>query len=41
MNDAPDRIYLWQEQNYPVQTDYTDNPDFRYDHEPHFPPVLG
>jgi len=38
--DAPDRIYLWAEDNYPVQTEYTDNSNRRYDHEPDFRPYM-
>ncbi len=38
--DAPERIYLWDEDNYPEQTDYTDNSDHRYDHEPSFRPYM-
>ncbi len=38
--DAPDRIYLWDEDNMPVEKPYTENPDFRYDHEPDFRPYM-
>ncbi len=38
--DAPDRIYLWKEGNMPVQTEYTENPDNMYDHEPDFKPYM-
>ena len=36
--NAPERIYLWKEGNMPTQTDYTENPDHLYDHEPDFRP---
>jgi len=38
--DAPERIYLWEEGNMPVHTEYTENPEYRYDHEPDFKPYL-
>ncbi len=38
--DAPERIYLWKEGNMPVQTEYTENPEHRYDHEPDFRPYM-
>lgn len=38
--DAPERIYLWPEGGMPVQTEYTENPGYRYDHEPDFRPYL-
>lgn len=36
--NAPDRIYLWNEGNMPAETEYTDNAEHRYDHEPDFKP---
>ena len=36
--DAPDRIYLWDPENVPTETIYTENPDHAYDHEPDFKP---
>ena len=36
--DAPDRIYLFAEDNIPEETDYTDNSRFEYDHDPDFRP---
>lgn len=38
--DAPERIYLWKEGNMPVQTEYTVNPEYRYDHDPGFRPYM-
>ena len=38
--DAPERIYLWPEGKMPVQTEYTENPGWRNDHEPDFKPYL-
>ena len=38
--NAPERIYLWPEGNMPVQTEYTENPGWRNDHEPDFKPYL-
>lgn len=38
--DAPERIYLWPEGNIPTQTEYTDNPGYRNDHEPDFKPYM-
>ncbi len=38
--DAPERIYLWDEQNMPVMTDYTDNSEYRYNHNPDFKPYF-
>ena len=35
---ASDRIYLYPEDNIPVETEYTENPDHAYDHEPDFKP---
>lgn len=34
------RTYLWPEGNMPVETDYTDNSEFRYNHDPDFKPYL-
>ena len=38
--DAPERIYLWPEDNMPVETVYTENPDHEYDHEPDYRPYF-
>ncbi|MBR0086277.1 MAG: hypothetical protein IJL98_00885, partial [Lachnospiraceae bacterium] len=38
--NAPERIYLWKEGNMPAETDYTDNSDFKYNHNPDFKPYL-
>lgn len=38
--DAPERIYLWPEGNMPTQTEYTENPEHRFDHEPDFKPYM-
>ena len=34
------RIYLWDEGNMPTETDYIDNSDCRYIHDPDFKPYL-
>ena len=34
------RSYLWKEGNMPVETEYTDNSSFRYNHNPDFKPYL-
>lgn len=34
------RIYLWKEGNMPAETDYTDNSELRYNHDPDFKPYL-
>lgn len=38
--DAPERIYLWPEGKMPTHTEYTDNSDYRYDHDPDFRPYF-
>lgn len=38
--DAKPRIYLWEEGNMPALTEYTDNSDYRYNHNPDFKPYL-
>ena len=38
--DAPERTYLWQEGNMPETGEYTDNPGFRYNHDPDFRPYM-
>lgn len=38
--DAPERIYLWPEGKMPVLTEYTDNSDYRYNHDPDFLPYM-
>ena len=38
--DAPERIYLWNEGNMPQETEYTENPDHEFDHEPDFKPYF-
>ena len=35
---APERIYLYEKDNIPAETDYTENPDYIYDHDPGFEP---
>ena len=37
---APERIYLWPEGKMPKNTDYTDNSDYKYNHDPDFKPYL-
>lgn len=34
------RTYLWKEGNMPAETDYTDNSEMRYNHDPDFQPYL-
>ena len=34
------RIYLWKEGNMPAETEYTDNFQLRYNHDPDFKPYL-
>ncbi len=34
------RLYLWDEGNLPQETDYTDNSEYRYNHDPDFKPYL-
>ena len=36
--NARERVYLWPEGKMPVETEYTDNSDHRYDHEPDYNP---
>lgn len=38
--DAPERIYLWPEGKVPTCTDYTDNSDYLYNHDPDFQPYM-
>lgn len=38
--NPPERIYLWPEGNMPKETEYTDNSDVRYNHDPDFKPYL-
>ena len=38
--DAPSRIYLWPEGSMPESGAYTENPDFRYNHDPDFRPYM-
>lgn len=38
--NAKPRIYLWPEGKMPAMTDYTDNSDYRYNHNPDFRPYL-
>lgn len=38
--DAPERVYLWPEGKIPTLTDYTDNSDYRYNHDPDYVPYL-
>ena len=38
--DAPARIYLWPEGKIPTLTNYTDNSDFTYNHDPDFKPYM-
>ena len=39
-SDAPEPIQLWPGQNPPVMTDYTDNRDYRYNHNPDWKPRM-
>ena len=38
--NAPQRIYLWPDGRMPVMTEYEDNSDCRYNHNPDFRPYL-
>lgn len=38
--NAPERIYLWPEGNMPKMTEYTDNSDYRFNHNPNFKPYM-
>ena len=38
--NAPERIYLWDEGNMPSETDFTDNSDVKFNHDPDFKPYL-
>ena len=38
--DAPEKILLWPEGKMPAETEYTDNSDHRYNHDPDFRPYL-
>lgn len=38
--DAPERIYLWPEGKMPQLTEYKENPDYRYNHDPDFKPYM-
>lgn len=35
---APERVYLWKENNIPAESDYQDNSGHAFDHEPDFKP---
>ena len=37
---APEKIRLWPEGKIPVSADYTDNSDYRYNHDPDFVPYM-
>lgn len=38
--DPKPRIYLWDEGNMPTITEYTDNSDYKYNHNPDFKPYM-
>jgi len=38
--NAPERVYLWPEGKIPCVTEYTDNSDYRYHHNPDFVPFF-
>lgn len=40
LSDAPERIYLWPKGCVPTQTEYTDNSEYRYNHDPGYEPYL-
>lgn len=40
VEDPKPRIYLWEEGNMPWETDYTDNSNLRYNHNPDFKPYM-
>lgn len=40
VENAPEKIWLWPEGKMPRETDYTDNSDYRYNHDPDFRPYM-
>lgn len=40
VSDPKPRIYLWNENAMPVETEYTDNSSYRYNHDPDFVPYF-
>lgn len=38
--DPPEKIYLWPEGVLPAETEYTDNSNYRYNHDPDFIPYM-
>ncbi|MCR4588125.1 MAG: alpha/beta hydrolase [Lachnospiraceae bacterium] len=38
--DAPEKIFLWKKGNMPRETEYTENIDFEYTHDPDFFPFM-
>lgn len=40
VENAPERIYLWAEGNMPTLGTYTENPGYRYNHDPEFRPYM-
>ena len=39
-SEVPQRIILWKEGNMPAETEYTDNSDLRYTHDPDYAPFM-
>ncbi len=37
---APEKIYLWEEGNMPAMGTYTENPEYRFNHDPDFVPYM-
>ncbi len=38
--NVPEKIYLWEGQTMPSLGTYTENPDYRYNHDPDFQPYM-
>lgn len=38
--DAPSPVFLWENRNMPSETQYTDNNEFRYQHDPDYFPYM-
>jgi len=39
-SECPERIVLWPEGNIPTETEYTENPELRYTHDPGYAPFM-
>ena len=40
IENPPEKVFLWREGNMPVMTEYTDNSEYRYYHDPDFMPYF-